>query len=126
MDTVINIEGAALPLLTPPEVGTDSINFKDFRASWLVVRDEACALIGINPFFLKCRIRTAPVVLVRHFVAYCIHRQTKLSIAGIGRLFERDHTSIMHGLNKMRELEKQLGGFAQLQAHVIRTWKETR
>jgi chromosomal replication initiation ATPase DnaA len=120
-----HMDGAAQPLPLQSSI-SEIISFKDIRASWLQVRDAACAEIGIKPDHLSSRVRTAPLALARHFVAYRIHLETKLSIAGIGRLFKRDHTSILHGIRRMRALEAELGGFQQLQDLVVRTWKERR
>jgi chromosomal replication initiation ATPase DnaA len=128
MDALLSIVdvAASAPLAHPQTAQTEFQTFKDMRASWLIVQEAECAWLGIQPALLKSSLRTARVALVRHFIALCIHRKTKQSIAGIGRMFDRDHTSIMHGLRRMQKLEAELGGFENLRAHVLRTWKEKR
>lgn len=51
--------------------------------------------------------RTRSVVYARHTAMYMVKNKTNLSLAEIGQLFERDHTSVIHALKRMSELKKR-------------------
>jgi chromosomal replication initiation ATPase DnaA len=45
--------------------------------------------------------RSADLVLKRHEAMYAIRYGTELSFPAIGRLFRRDHTTVMHGVERV-------------------------
>ena len=59
---------------------------------------------GYNYTKLKSKSRKHEIVLAR-FVCYKLLRQyTKLSLLQIGNTFNRDHTTIMHGLRALQDM----------------------
>ena len=61
---------------------------------------SVCAAHGVEMTQLKSRRRDARITQVRH-MAYWLCRQVKNnSYPKIGRYFDRDHSTIMHGVEK--------------------------
>ena len=52
---------------------------------------------------LKGRGRSSNLIKPRHVIYYLANTELKLSLTNIGRLMNRDHTSILHGVNSVRE-----------------------
>jgi chromosomal replication initiator protein len=50
---------------------------------------------GISKEEMTGKKRTADIVYVRHIAIYLIHESTDLSLKKIGRLFDRDHSTII-------------------------------
>jgi chromosomal replication initiator protein len=48
--------------------------------------------------------RTRPLVLARHVAMYLCREHTDLSLVEIGKVFGRDHTTVMYGIEKITEL----------------------
>ena len=62
---------------------------------------------GISVEDIKGRKRTKEIALVRHRSIYIIRKLTDLSFPAIGKLFGRDHTTIMASLDTVeREMAK--------------------
>ena len=59
--------------------------------------------------FLKAS-RSRPLTTARHVGMYLLREQTGLSLIKIGDLFDRDHTTVMHGIKKVEALMKARGG----------------
>lgn len=53
-------------------------------------------------FMSECRRKN--FAIPRHVAWYLAHRMTTLSLASLGRLHNRDHTSILYGIRKMERL----------------------
>ena len=56
---------------------------------------------GVSQESLKSKIKTDSVANARHVAAYVIRELTKKSYKDIGKIFSRDHTSIMHSCDKV-------------------------
>lgn len=61
---------------------------------------EVCEEFKVSQLDLLSKRRTADLVKPRFRVAYRLKTETLLSLAGIGRLLNRDHTSIIHALRR--------------------------
>lgn len=62
---------------------------------------------GVSVEDIKSRKRTKEIALVRHRSVYIIRKLTDLSLPAIGKLFGRDHTTIMSSLDTVeREMAK--------------------
>ena len=62
---------------------------------------------GVSVEDIKGRKRTKEIALVRHRSIYIIRKLTDLSLPAIGKLFGRDHTTIMASLDTVeREMAK--------------------
>lgn len=60
---------------------------------------------GLTPADIVGHDRHKTVALARHIAMYLVRERTTLSFPEIGRLFgNRDHTTAMNGVTKVREL----------------------
>lgn len=55
---------------------------------------------GVTVGDIRAHRRTFPLVVIRHFAMWLIRRETHLSLPQIGRLFNRDPTSVLHGIRR--------------------------
>jgi len=62
---------------------------------------------GITREQLKGKRRTNSVALPRQVAMFLMRRQTTLSLAEIGRFFDRDHTTVIHACTKIERLMKE-------------------
>ena len=53
---------------------------------------------------IRSKLRPAPIAAARQECMYRIARDTALSVSQIGRIFDRDHTTVIHALHKMGEI----------------------
>jgi chromosomal replication initiator protein len=59
--------------------------------------------------------RKAELVLARHISMYLIHKLLKKTLEEIGEYFDkRDHSTVIHAIDKMRKRIKEEGSFSQL------------
>lgn len=79
-------------------------------ATQSVNRDE---IMGRSQYRRIARARQLAMTLAREF--------TKLSLPQIGRKFKRDHTTILHGVRKIADLEASNYGVASQMADLRRT-----
>jgi len=66
--------------------------------------DVVAGHYGITREQLKSKRRTNSVALPRQVAMYLMRRQTTLSLAEIGRFFDRDHTTVIHACAKIEGL----------------------
>lgn len=64
------------------------------------ILELAAAEHGVEPEFLSMDRRDAATVAARHAAMQRIRRQLGWSYARIGRMFNRDHTTVMHACGK--------------------------
>jgi hypothetical protein len=62
------------------------------------IMKEVCEKYGVRLADLKSCRRTRNLVIPRHEVSYRLRMETGLSMPAIGRLLDRDHTTILHGV----------------------------
>lgn len=79
-------------------------------AAQSVNRDE---IMGRSQYRRIARARQSAMALAREF--------TKLSLPQIGRKFKRDHTTILHGVRKIADLEARNYGVASQMADLRRS-----
>ncbi|GHV12638.1 hypothetical protein FACS1894219_05930 [Clostridia bacterium] len=58
----------------------------------------AGASFGVSPQDIKGRKRTKEIAAARHAAIYVIRKLTPLSLPSIGKLFDRDHTTVMSSI----------------------------
>ena len=63
-----------------------------------------CEVCNTNMEMLKKRNRKRELVMARHFICYFLRKRTSLSLKSIGNLFGQDHTTVMHGIDTIRNL----------------------
>ena len=56
---------------------------------------------GVSAEDIKSKKKTENIASARHVAIYIIRKETELSLKEIGRLFNRDHTTIMASINKV-------------------------
>jgi chromosomal replication initiator protein len=64
---------------------------------------------GLEPDDLVSKSRSRPLTTARHVSMYLLRELTGLSLIKIGELFERDHTTALHGIKKIEGLMPQRG-----------------
>ena len=69
--------------------------------------DVVAAHYGITREQLKSKRRTNSVALPRQVAMFLMRRQTTLSLAEIGRFFDRDHTTVIHACSKIERLMRE-------------------
>ncbi len=69
-----------------------------------MIMDETAAYFGLEPADLVSKSRSRPLTTARHVAMYLLRELTGLSLIKIGELFERDHTTALHGIKKIEAL----------------------
>lgn len=71
------------------------------------VINAVCNYFDIKPTQLKGTKRTAGLVRARHICMYLLKEELRLTYSEIGNVLGgRDHTTVMHGVEKMREISQ--------------------
>lgn len=76
------------------------------RLAGIFIQD-VCQKKNITISNLQSSSRKADLVLVRHWIAYSLKEKFKLSYPAIGEKLNRDHTTIIHAHNRIRDLIKE-------------------
>jgi chromosomal replication initiator protein len=69
-----------------------------------VILDETASYFGLTRADLVSKSRSRPLTTARHVAMYLLRDCTGLSLIKIGELFERDHTTVLHGVKKVEML----------------------
>lgn len=78
------------------------------------VASEACVVLRTDLFDLFSRNREQHVAYARGICQYIIRKKYKWSFPRIGRVFDRDHTSVIHQCNLVEAKIDKLPGFAAM------------
>jgi chromosomal replication initiator protein len=81
-------------------------NSDSFTPSPEIIIEETAKCYGVEVSDIMSTSRTAKVTLARQISMYIIRSMTTLSLPDIGRTFGRDHTTVMHSLEKVEKLMK--------------------
>ena len=73
------------------------------RNSFASIARATSRVFDVSLDELKGRGRSNNLIKPRHVIYYLANTELKLSLTNIGRLMNRDHTSILHGVNSVRE-----------------------
>jgi chromosomal replication initiator protein len=68
------------------------------------ILEETASYFGLEPADLVSKSRSRPLTTARHIAMYLLREQTGLSLIKIGEWFERDHTTVLHGIKKIEAL----------------------
>lgn len=79
------------------------------RPSYGQILARACRLFRVTPAEIRGDKRSRKMVFARQFIAYWVSRRTKLSSCKIGRLMNRDHTTVLHSRVVYREKRIRAG-----------------
>lgn len=74
-----------------------------------VIMDETAAYFGLAREHLVGKSRSRPLTTARHIAMYLLREQNGMSLLKIGERFDRDHTTVMHGVRKVEELMRARG-----------------
>jgi chromosomal replication initiator protein len=66
--------------------------------------DNVCDFYGLTTAQVKGKCRLRGYVKARFVSIYIIRKRTGLTLKEIGRLFHRDHTSIIHAVQTIEEV----------------------
>ena len=69
--------------------------------------EETAKFYGIAPEAIRGQSRTKEIALARQISMYLIRSITNLSLSDIGKEYGRDHTTVIHSLEKVEHLIKQ-------------------
>jgi chromosomal replication initiator protein len=69
-----------------------------------IIMEETAAFFGLGAGDLMSKSRSRPLTTARHIAMYLLREQTGLSLIKIGEHFDRDHTTVMHGIKKIEAL----------------------
>lgn len=69
-----------------------------------LIIQETCKYFGVEEKVLKGRSRSADVKNPRHIAMYLIRQMTDISFEAIGAEFNRDHTSVISGVNRIAKV----------------------
>ena len=69
-----------------------------------LILDETASYFGLTRDDLISKNRSRPLTTARHVAMYLLRDCTGLSLIKIGELFERDHTTVLHGVKKIEML----------------------
>ncbi len=68
------------------------------------ILEQTADYFGLEPDDLIGKSRSRPLTTARHVAMYLLRELTGLSLIKIGELFERDHTTALHGIKKIEGL----------------------
>ncbi|MDF1596674.1 MAG: chromosomal replication initiator protein DnaA [Acidimicrobiia bacterium] len=68
------------------------------------IMDRAAAAFGFSAVDLRAKSRRQPLVLSRQVAMYLCRELTDLSLPQIGNLFNRDHSTVLHAVDKVKGL----------------------
>ena len=92
-----------------------------------LIMDETAAYFGLELADLVSKSRSRPMTTARHVAMYLLRELTGLSLIKIGDLFERDHTTALHGIKKIESLMPARGSvYRQVQELTKKIRAKTR
>lgn len=68
-----------------------------------MIREMICDHYGIKFHEIRCQSRTRRIVNARMCYSYLLRKYLNMSFADIGRLIDRDHTSVIHQVNTITD-----------------------
>jgi chromosomal replication initiator protein len=66
--------------------------------------NDVCDFYGLTPIQVKGKSRLRGYVKARFISVYLLRKRTGLTLKEIGRMFHRDHTSIIHACQTIDEV----------------------
>ncbi|MFW2340874.1 MAG: chromosomal replication initiator protein DnaA [Acidimicrobiia bacterium] len=68
------------------------------------IMERTAVNFGFSPVDLRAKSRRQPLVLARQVAMYLCRELTDLSLPQIGSLFDRDHSTVLHAVDKVKSL----------------------
>jgi chromosomal replication initiator protein len=72
-----------------------------------LIMGETASYFGLRREDLVSKSRSRPLTTARHVAMYLLRELTGLSLIKIGDLFDRDHTTALHGIHRIEKLMPQ-------------------
>ena len=89
-------------------IGMAGLKYKDAEYDPVSKAEKIIALVEerltIVSGMTKQKTRKREIAYARQLAMYLIHRTTSLSLKSIGLLFKRDHTTVIHANNTIKDL----------------------
>src|ERR1700679_3316065 len=82
--------------------GFDAVTPVEDRRQRVV--NACCAYYKVSFDELKKRVRRREIVRPRQIAMYLLHKMTQMWCADIGKLFEKDHTTVLHSFGIVQDL----------------------
>ncbi len=65
------------------------------------VFQNTCLTFGVHPDKIIGRDRHTEIAVIRHCLIHIVKKKTNLNMSEIGRIFKRDHSSILYAINNI-------------------------
>lgn len=88
---------------TVPSRKLDKSLYNDQKHANRII-NEICEFYGLTHAQIKGKCRLRSYVKARFISMYLLRRRTGLTLKEIGRMFHRDHTSIIHAIKTIDEV----------------------
>jgi chromosomal replication initiator protein len=79
----------------------------EFLPSPDLIIEEVAKFYNLSPDDIRGRSKTKDIVLARQVAIYVTRRMTNLSLEEIGAAFKRDHTTVMHAVDRITDMQKK-------------------
>jgi len=89
-----------------------------------LILEETARYYGLTVQDLVSKSRSRPLTTARHVAMYLVRETTGMSLPKLGDLFDRDHTTVMHGISKIdRNMRNREPVYRQVQdlSRIIRS-----
>lgn len=80
---------------------------KRLKSEAELIIEKSAQLYGVDRDELREHIRRADIVIPRQVAMYLLRTDIGLSFPSIGKMFDRDHTTVIHACNKVTEMIKR-------------------
>lgn len=85
---------------------------RDYAVTVKRIKDAVCRYYDITPNEMMSHRRSLRICRPRQIAQALCAELTPLSLPAIGRMFDRDHTTVMHSITTVKRLEKIHEAFA--------------
>jgi len=101
------------------EILRPKIDITQTSAKWADVMRAVCQIYNITPDDIYSKNRTQHILYARHTFNYICRRTLRMSLESIGRIINRDHSTIIHSVRQTQDLIEYDRNFAKTyqQAH---------
>ena len=85
-----------------------------------LILDETCEYFGILPEQVFSKTRKTEVIRAKHVSMFLIRKLLKITLKEIGRIFDADHSTVIHAISNVQEtLPSALDQAEILRAHLM-------
>lgn len=95
------------------EILRPNIDITQTSAQWADVMRAVCQVYNITPDDIYSKNRTQHILYARHTFNYICRRTLTMSLESIGRIINRDHSTIIHSVKQTQDLIQYDRNFAK-------------